>query len=132
MRKVQPRVIPVRRGEIQPVASWLYVWVDASDGSIAYVGATGFDPELRAFLHLTSDNPDLGRVRATVPRAAERDFDVIAVELPKEYPRPQAKQALLDWLATKDTGARTVARNETMPAIIQPIVEALLEYAGAR
>lgn len=129
MQTAQPRVIPVRHGTVSPEGSWLYVWLDTSDGSIAYVGATGFDPELRAFLHLTSDSPELGRVKATVPRFNERDFDVLAFELPFDCARPAAKQALVDRLS--DLGLiepPSGDRPDPMPALIEPIVDSLRAY----
>ncbi|QLD10796.1 hypothetical protein [Microbacterium oleivorans] len=76
MSSVIPRVVPVRGGDVQPTGSWLYVWMDVDTGEIAYVGGTGYDPELRAYLHVRSEDRRLGRVRATVPRYDERDFDV--------------------------------------------------------
>lgn len=89
------RVVRVRRGRIEPAASWLYVWVDVADGAIAYVGATGLDPELRTFLHLTSEDPQLGRVRADVLDVDARDFDVLAFALPAGISRASAKRALV-------------------------------------
>lgn len=94
MPSSQPRVISVRGGRVRPSGSWLYVWLDSTTGDIVHVGGTGFDPELRAHLHLTGDNPQLGRVRATVPRSSERDFDVLAFELSARIDRPRAKEAL--------------------------------------
>ncbi|WP_447947653.1 hypothetical protein [Microbacterium maritypicum] len=77
-----PRVVAVRNGQVQPSGSWLYVWLDVQGGGIAYVGGSGFDPELRGYLHVKSEDPELGRARATVPHYDERDFDVLAFELP--------------------------------------------------
>lgn len=57
-----PRVVAVRNGQVQPSGSWLYVWLDVQGGGIAYVGGTGFDPELRAYLHVSA--------RASVGRPA--------------------------------------------------------------
>lgn len=99
MTPVSPRVVPVRGGDVQPSGSWLYVWMDVDTGEIAYVGGTGYDPELRAHLHVRSEDPQLGRVRATVPRYDERDFDVLAFELPDDVDRPAAKRALVAHLA---------------------------------
>lgn len=75
------------------------MWIDVATGEIAYVGGTGYDPELRSYLHLESEDPQLGRVRATVPRYDERDFDVLAFELPDDVVRPAAKRALVAHLA---------------------------------
>ncbi|MGO4807031.1 hypothetical protein AB4089_18115 [Arthrobacter sp. 2MCAF15] len=91
MERFEKQLITVRQGNVRPTGSWLYVWVDTADGAMAYVGATGFDPELRAHLHLTSDNPDHGRVRASVPRFQERDFDVLAFKLPDNLSRSEVR-----------------------------------------
>lgn len=126
MHELTPRIIEIRRSKIRPAGSWLYVWVDAADGSVAYVGATGFDPELRAFLHLTSEDPDIGRVRATVRGFDERDFDVLAFRLPDDVSRAAAKQALAARLAIlgqpQDEAASTA---DAMPAVIDPVVECI-------
>lgn len=90
----QPRVVEVRHGRVQPSGSWIYVWVDGATGDIAYVGATPYDPVLRTHLHLESDDAQLGRVRATVDGYAERDFDVLAFELPADIERAEAKGLL--------------------------------------
>ncbi|MCR2825116.1 hypothetical protein [Microbacterium sp. zg.Y909] len=106
-----------------------YVWVDVADAVIAYVGATGFDPELRTFLHLTSADPDIGRVRASIPEIAERDFDVLKFVLPDDSPRPAAKRALLARLA--DMGLADAPEDgsleERTPGGVEPIVTALRE-----
>lgn len=132
MSDVRPRVISVRHGHVVASGSWLYVWVDVADRSIAYVGATGFDPELRAYVHVTSDDPGVGRVRAGVARFDERDFDVLAFALPADCPRPAAKQALVTRLAELECfEAPTDADVEAMPAIVEPIVTALRDHLAA-
>lgn len=128
MPSVQPRIVPVRRGDIQSSGSWLYVWVDLADGQVAYVGGTGFDPELRAYLHLTSDNPEHGRVRATVPDYRDRDFDVLAFALPSDVPRAEAKSALITSLTRLGLIAGDGAAEDTLPAITGPIVDALEQH----
>ena len=128
MEHLEKRLITVRQGNVRPTGSWLYVWVDTADGSIAHVGATGFDPELRAHLHLTSENPDHGRVRASVPRFQERDFDVLAFKLPANVSRSELKAALVEQLAEGD---RKVAENTDagmLPGVIGPIIGALDSY----
>lgn len=128
MERFEKRLITVRQGRVRPTGSWLYVWVDTGDGAIAYVGATGFDPELRAHLHLTSDNPDHGRVRASVPRFQERDFDVLAFKLPDNVSRSEVKTALVRQLAEVD---RKVADNPDagmLPGVIRPNISALESY----
>lgn len=96
------RIVTVREGRVRSSGSWLYVWIDTDSGAIAYVGATGYDPELRAHLHLESEEPSIGRVRATVDRYAERDFDVLAFALPGGVDRAAAKGVLEVRLAGGD------------------------------
>ncbi|MDL5486535.1 hypothetical protein [Microbacterium wangruii] len=93
------RILTIRQGGVQPTGSWLYIWVDTRTGEVAYVGATGFDPELRAHLHLESDDPQLARVRATVPEYAHRDFDVLAWVIPEGVDRRAAKENLISRLS---------------------------------
>ena len=128
MESLEHRVISVRQGHVRPSGSWVYVWVDTVDGSVAYVGATGFDPELRAHLHLASDNPDQGRVRASVPHYQERDFDVLAFGLPDDVKRPDVKSALIEQLAPPSSGAGESAGPDKFPDVLGPIVEALENY----
>ena len=85
----------MRAGAVQPTGSWIYVWIDIDHKVVAYVGGTGFDPELRAHLHLTADNPNIGRVRVVVPHAMEGNFDVLAFALPDSVERPRAKAELV-------------------------------------
>lgn len=89
-----PREIRVRAGSVQPSGSWIYVWIDVVAEAVAYVGGTGFDPELRAYLHLTSDEPDVGRIRASIPGYDERDFDVLAFAVPRDVGRTEVRNAL--------------------------------------
>lgn len=130
MQAVEPRMVRVRSGDVVPTGSWLYVWIDIEDGSIAYVGATGFDPELRAHVHLTSENPQLGRVKATVSQFAERDFDILAFALPKNVQRPVAKNALLKVLASRSYIAADVTDTDELPLITTPIIDAIEDYVA--
>ncbi len=128
MKSVESRVISVRQGVILPSGSWLYIWVDIADGAVAFVGATGFDPELRAHLHLTSDNPDHGRVRATVRRDQERDFDVLSFRLPDDVLRSEAKDALVAELAARGEIAGEGPVVGTLSAITESIIDSLENY----
>lgn len=94
MTHTETRVVAIRHGRVQPSGSWVYVWFDIETGDIACVGATAYEPALRAHLHLESDDPQLGRVRATVDRYAERDFDVLVFEVPADVDRGVAKRHL--------------------------------------
>jgi hypothetical protein len=94
MTHTETRVVAIRHGRVQPSGSWVYVWLDIETGDIAYVGATAYEPALRAHLHLENDDPQLGRVRATVDRYAERDFDVLVFEVPADVDRGVAKRHL--------------------------------------
>lgn len=119
-----PRVVTVRDGRVQPSGSWLYVWIDVVTAEIAYVGGTGFDPELRAHLHLASEDPLLGRVRAEVSGYDARDFDVLAFELPDAVDRVAAKQALVTRLA--EDGAPG-----GLTELIEPIVRSIDGHRGS-
>lgn len=115
---------------MQPSGSWLYVWIDVDTGAIAYVGGTGFAPELRAYLHVESDDPQLGRVRATVPHYDERDFDVLAFELPDGIDRQAAKQALIARLveAGEDAGGSGSATD--LHEVTDPILQEIDRHRG--
>lgn len=122
------RVITVRWGTVRPKGSWLYVWVEIADGELASVGATGFDPELRAHLHLMGYNPDHGRVRVSVPHYQKRDFDVLAFRLPEAVKRPEVKSALIAHLGTPNDGSIAEGEAGEFPDVIGPIIEALENY----
>ena len=73
--------------------SWIYVWVDSS-GRVLYVGGTGLPVEVRTWLHLTSDDPQVGRVLAHHPEALVGRVDVRAWRLPPGADRPSVRDAL--------------------------------------
>lgn len=120
-RDVEQRVIAVRRGRVAPTGSWLYAWVDLAKRSVVHVGGTGFDPELRAHIHLTDDDPALGRVKAHIPTAVDGDFDVLAFRLPPEVERSAAKVALT--YALHDANLTTGIR----PTVAAPLDDELNE-----
>lgn len=125
MEQASPRVIHVRQGLVEPSGSWLYVWIDVNSHSVEYVGGTGFDPELRTHLHLTSDEPEVGRVRARVRDVAERDFDVLAFELPETVSRSSAKEALTERL----TGSGAMSSDGScVNTAVNPIAESVENY----
>lgn len=124
MKPLEMRVVRVESGLVRPLGSWIYVWVDVDERSIVYVGGTGFDPELRAHIHLTSDDPDHGRVRATVPRYDERRFDVLAFPLPEAMERSEAKAALLTALRTRGL-FDSDAEGPDLPNLTTPMLDAI-------
>ena len=128
MSQGRPRVISVRRGLLSPSGSWVYVWIDVGTGAIAYVGATGFDPELRAYLHVMSDDPQVGRVRASVPEYSERDFDVLAFGLPGDVDRQAVKRALTARLAEAGQYPGEGVADDLLREITDPILEAVASY----
>lgn len=73
--------------------SWVYVWIDPS-GQVVYVGATRLPVEVRTWLHLTSDDPAIGRVAAHQPEALVGRVDVRAWRLPPGADRPSVRDAL--------------------------------------
>lgn len=128
MSSSQPRVISVRSGRVRPSGSWLYVWLDTTTAEIAHIGGTGFDPELRTHLHMTSDDPEIGRVRATVSRSDERDFDVLAFEMAEEIDRQRAKDALIIALSEAGEDDESERWASEVRHVVDPIVQAVSEY----
>ncbi|MEV8273152.1 hypothetical protein [Microbacterium sp. NPDC077184] len=120
-----PRVVTVREGLVQPSGSWLYVWIDIDTGVIAYVGGTGFDPELRAYLHVESQDPRVGRVRSTVPLYDQRGFDVLAFALPDGIDRPAARAALIALLAEAGLYPGENGAAKDLREVTDPIVQAI-------
>ena len=93
-------IVHVRRGEVAAAGSWIYAWVRVEgDRRVVYTGATGVPPEMRAWLHLHDPNPDVGRIAARYSAASEDSFDVIAVRIPEDVLRNDAKQVLTMRLA---------------------------------
>lgn len=128
-----PRVFAVRQGTVVPTGSWLYAWIDIETGEVAYVGGTGFDPELRAHIHLTDEDPRLGRIRASVPDALTRNFNVLVFPLPADAERAAHKQALLRLLAENGLqNAPAVEQDEPVievhEVLISDIATAIEQY----
>ena len=122
------RVVSVRAGDVRPTGSWVYVWIDLDFNNIAYVGGTGFDPELRAYLHLTAEDPNIGRVRLQVPHAANGNFDVLAFSLPGAVERPQAKAALIGALAGVGLINGESAPESELSPLIYPMVAVIRDH----
>jgi hypothetical protein len=92
--------IHVRDGEIADVGSWAYAWLPvAGDRRVVYVGATGLQPDTRAWLHLHDPDPDIGRIAARYPAAGDEPLDVVAVRVPEDVSRQEAKSILTARLA---------------------------------
>lgn len=88
-------------GAFEDDGSWVYVWRTA-ESEIAYVGATGMPPKVRAWLHLNHDDPDVGRVRAQHPELAEQRVEVLAFEVAGGIPRQDVKAAVTAILAAEE------------------------------
>ena len=88
------------------------------------MGATGFEPELRAYLHVMSDDPQVGRVRATVGGYDERDFDVLAFGLDADVDRQAVKRALITRLADAGEYPGEGVADDLLREITDPILEA--------
>src|SRR6187402_392089 len=73
--------------------SWIYAWLDPR-GQVLYIGGTGLPVEVRTWLHLTSDDPQIGRVLAHHPEALIGRVDVRAWRLPPDADRHAVRDAL--------------------------------------
>ena len=92
-------VLQVRLGELQDTGSWVYAWVGAA--GVVYVGATGFHPATRTWLHLTDEDPNVGRLRARYPGWDKDELDVIALRLPEAVDRQEVKHAVVTRLGER-------------------------------
>ena len=90
---MEERRIAVDDGMVVADESWVYVWLDRS-GQVFYVGGTGLPVEVRTWLHLTSDDPQIGRVLAHHPEALVGRVDVHAWRLPPGADRASVRDAL--------------------------------------
>lgn len=93
-------VLHIRAGEIADSGSWIYAWRRvAGDRRVIYVGATGLPPAVRAWLHLHDADPDVGRVAARYPAAADEPLDVVGVRVPDGSARQELKAVAVARLA---------------------------------
>lgn len=93
-------VLHVRAGEVADAGSWVYAWLRVGgDRRVVYVGATVLQPGTRTWLHLHDPNPDIGRIAARYPAAADEPLDVVAVRVPEGVSRQETKLALTARLA---------------------------------
>lgn len=127
MKTAHARIVRVEAGTVRPQGSWVYVWIDVDEHAIVYVGATAYDPELRAHIHLTNDDPDVGRVRAMIPRYDERTFDVLAFALPASVERSEVKASLLGGLRTRGLFDSDTEDAE-ISGLTAPILDAIEEH----
>lgn len=91
---IEHRRFVVEAGDVQPAGSWVYVWFDLMSGEVAYIGATAFEPEYRAHVHMTHPDPQLGRVKNEVTDADRRSFVVRAFAVPSGLDRTEVKSEL--------------------------------------
>jgi len=86
-------VLRVRDGELADAGSWVYVWIDEA-ALVVYVGATGLDPQTRAWLHLHHDDPEIGRLAARFSRLLTSELDVLAMSVPEAVSRADVRDLL--------------------------------------
>lgn len=110
---------PVDTGTFDDEGSWVYVW-RRRDGEVAYVGATGMPPKVRAWLHLHHDDPEVGRIRAHHPALATERVEVLAFEIAGPIHRQAVRSAL----------AAILAVQEPDPSLPRDAVEAAVAIAA--
>jgi hypothetical protein len=82
-----------------PAEQWVYAAVGA-DGAVLHVGSTGLPLAVRAWLHLSSEEPGAGRLRATVAPEDLRRAVVVGVRVPDDVDRTVVREEaarLLQW-----------------------------------
>lgn len=110
---------PVHAGVFDDDGSWVYVWRTA-EGEVAYVGATGMPPKVRAWLHLHHDDPNVGRIRARHPEVTHDRVEVVAFEVADGISRQHVKAALTAILAAE----------EPDPTLPRDVIEAAVAIAA--
>ena len=127
----------VRGGEISDARSWVYAWLRVDDDRpVIYVGATGLQPGIRAWLHLHDPDPDIGRVAARYPAALNEPLEVVAVQVPDGVSRSDTKTVAIARLAEAGllcehyVGDTPVADLTTVAAAAARPIERLVAYAG--
>ena len=86
-------VLRVRDGALADAGNWVYVWIDEA-ALVVYVGATGLDPQTRAWLHLHHDDPEIGRMAARFSRLPTSELDVLAMSVPEAVSRADVRDLL--------------------------------------
>lgn len=84
--------IGVTDGELTGDESWVYVWL--KDGEVLYVGATRLPLAARIWLHLTDEDPVVGRIRAQHPEAMKGHVTVRGWRLANSVDRATVRDAL--------------------------------------
>ncbi|MGD0084795.1 MAG: hypothetical protein ABSD78_16615 [Acidimicrobiales bacterium] len=101
----EPLVFHVRRRELDPEESWVYVWVAKEEGRIVYVGTTSMPPVVRTWLHLHHQDPGSGRIAAryaSVGGNLSEPFDVLAFPVPESFSRSEVKRCVIRRLADSE------------------------------
>lgn len=123
--------VRVRGGELEP-EPWVYAWV--APHGVIYVGATALHPATRTWLHLSDEDPNVGRLRARYPAHADEELDVLAVPLEAATDRQQARHDAVRLLAVRGLlSERHVCDppGEGEPtAESEALVEAIAEWLG--
>lgn len=86
------RSIGVIDGQLVGDESWVYVWLQ--DREILYVGATRLPLGARTWLHLTDDDPAIGKIRAHHPEAMKGHVTVRGWQLPGSLDRSAVRDGL--------------------------------------
>lgn len=95
--------VALHDGELEE-SSWIYAWIhDTDPPAVAYIGATGLPPVVRAWLHIHDDDPDVGRVRAQHPELLLGDATVRAFQIHPDLDRQEVKAVVLSQLAEPTT-----------------------------
>ena len=84
--------IGVIDGEVAGDESWVYLWLKGKE--ILYVGATRLPLGARTWLHLTDDDPAVGKIRAQYPEATRGRVTVHGWRLPDSVDRVAVRDAL--------------------------------------
>jgi len=84
--------VSLAQGAIAPASQWVYVWrTDDSARRIFYVGATTLPIEVRTWLHATSDDPNIGRIKASHSDALDGVVTVTGYRVPSGVDRQAVK-----------------------------------------
>jgi hypothetical protein len=114
---VAERRIAVEDGDLTSAGPWVYVWRRGHE--ILYVGATSLPPEVRTWLHLHDESPDVGRVRAERPDALVGPVEVCAFRLAEGVDRQQVKRALLAFTGGPGGGPEAAGEERAAGEIIR-------------